>query len=633
MHAIRDGVSLTKSARDSPIRKIALGPSDTILDRRGDGTILIRSPHALGPQPAKLGERLVHWARETPGKIFLAKRDAGGTWRTLAYAQTLDLVRTLGQGLLDRGLCAQRPLAILSGNDLEHALLALAAMHVGVPYSPISPAYSLISTDHAKLRYILELLEPGVVFAATGERYAKAIAAAVPPDCELVVTEAPPEHRHATLFDALLTPLAGKGVDDAFAAVNPDTVAKILFTSGLTGQPKGVINTQRMLCSNQEMLATTLPYLREVPPVLVDWLPWNHTFGANHNFGLVLYNGGTLYIDDGRPVPGLFENTVRNLREIAPTVYFNVPRGFEELATYLKREPALRETFFSRVGMLFYSGAGLAQPVWDAFEELAAQTCGERILWITGLGATETAPLATCANWEAGRAGMIGLPVAGQEMKLAPWGDKFEARFRGPNITPGYWKQPELTRAAFDDEGYYRMGDAVRFDDPDHPQKGLMFDGRLAEDFKLSSGSWVSVGPLRARFLAAAAPFVQDVVVAGHDRDYIALLVFPRVDECRALCGFEQQATASEIITHVLVRTRFQALLDQLAIEATGGTTRIRRVLLLDVPPSIDAAEITDKGSINQQAVLDHRATLVEEIYAATPSSRTLCANLKEAPH
>ena len=616
-------------ARHFPIRKIALGPSDTTLDRRGDGAILIRSPHGLGPHPAKLGERLVHWARETPEKIFLAKRNAAGTWRTLAYAQTLALVRALGQALLDRGLCAQRPLAILSGNDLEHALLALAAMHVGVPYSPISPAYSLISTDHAKLRYILGLLEPGVVFAANGERYAKAIVAAVPPGCELVITEAKPAHRQATLFDALLTPAAGKGADDAFAAVNPDTVAKILFTSGSTGQPKGVINTQRMLCSNQEMLATTLPYLREVPPVLVDWLPWNHTFGANHNFGLVLYNGGTLYIDDGRPLPGLFDDTVRNLREIAPTVYFNVPCGFEELATHLKREPALREKFFSRVGMLFYSGAGLPQPVWDAFEELAVQTCGERILWITGLGATETAPLATCANWEAGRAGMIGLPVAGQEMKLAPAGDKFEARFRGPNITPGYWKQPELTRAAFDDEGYFRMGDAVRFDDLDHPQKGLMFDGRLAEDFKLSSGSWVSVGPLRTRFLAAATPFVQDVVVAGHDRDYIALLVFPRLDECRGLCGLEQQVTASEIIAHVLVRTRFQALLDQFADEATGGTTRVQRVLLLEVPPSIDAAEITDKGSINQRAVLDHRSTLAEEIYAAKPSFRTLCANIK----
>ena len=629
-HAIRNGGGPGKPAKHFPIRKIALGPSDTLIERRNDGAILLRSPHTLGPHPVKLGERLLYWARETPERIFLAKRDASATWRTLTYAQTLAQVRTLGRALLDRGLCADRPLVILSGNDLEHALLALAAMHVGVPYSPVSPAYSLVSTDHAKLRYILELLRPGLVFTANGERYAAAIAAALPHDCELAVTEVAPRNRNATLFSNLPGQSAGKAVDDAFAAVNPDTVAKILFTSGSTGQPKGVINTQRMLCSNQEMLAVTLPCLREVPPVLVDWLPWNHTFGANHNFGLVLYNGGTLYIDDGRPAPGLFEETVRNLREIAPTVYFNVPRGFEELAAYLKREPALRETFFSRVGMLFYAGAGLPQPTWDAFEELAVQACRERILWVTGLGATETAPLATCANWEAGRAGMIGLPVPGQEMKLAPAGDKFEARIRGPNITPGYWKQPELTREAFDDEGYYRMGDAVRFDDPDRPENGLMFDGRLAEDFKLTSGSWVRVGPLRTRFLAAAAPYAQDVVVAGHDRDYVALLVFPRPDECRGLCNLQKQAIASDIVAHDLVRNRFLALLDQLAGEATGGTTRIRRVILLEVPPSIDAAEITDKGSINQRAVLEHRAALVEELFAVTPSSRTLCANLGE---
>ena len=413
LQAIGDGGSLDRPAGHCPIRKIALGPSNTVFERRVDGAILMRSPHALGGYPGRLNERLLHWARETPERIFLAKRDASGAWRTLAYAQTLALVRTLAQALLDRGLSAERPLAILSGNDLEHALLALAAMHVGVPYSPVSPAYSLISKDYAKLRYILELLRPGLVFTSNGERYASAIASALPHNCELVVTDAPPRNRNATLFDALLNRPAYKAVDDAYSAVNPDTVAKVLFTSGSTGQPKGVINTQRMLCSNQEMLATTLPCLRETPPVLVDWLPWNHTFGGNHNFGLVLYNGGTLYIDDGRPVPGLFEDTDRNLREIAPTVYFNVPRGFEELAACLKREPALREKFFSRVGMLFYAGAGLPQPVWDAFEELAVQTCGERILWITGLGATETAPLATCANWEAGRAGMIGLPVPG----------------------------------------------------------------------------------------------------------------------------------------------------------------------------------------------------------------------------
>jgi feruloyl-CoA synthase len=624
LHASEAGSAATPAAQ-RPVRKIALGPSDTVFTRREDGTILLRSPHALGSYPEKITERLAHWARETPGHPFLAWRHAGGEWRTLAYGRTFALVRGLGQALLDRGLSAQRPIAILSGNDPEHALLALAAMHVGVPYAPVSPAYSLISEDHAKLRHILKMLEPRLVFAASGERFEKAIAAAVPPDCELAVTGAPPAQRPATMFDDLLIRPAGSAVDRAHAAVDPDTVAKILFTSGSTGKPKGVINTQRMLCANQEMIATTLPCLRETRPVLVDWLPWHHTFGGNHNFGLVLYNGGTLHIDDGRPLPGLFEKTARNLREIAPTVYFNVPRGFEELAAYLKREPALREKFFSRVGMLFYAGAGLAQPVWDTFEELALRTCGERILWITGLGSTETAPFATCANRETGRAGMIGLPVAGQEMKLAPVGDKFEARFRGPNITPGYWKEPQLTRTAFDEEGYYRMGDAVRFDDPSRPEQGLMFDGRLVEDFKLTSGSWVSVGPLRTQFIAAGAPYVQDVVVAGHDRDFLCVLIFPRLEECRSLCA-SNHAAAPEILANAAVRQHFQALLDRLAAEAVGGTTCIRRALLLDVPPSIDAAEITDKGSINQRAVLECRAALVEELYAATPSARTLCA-------
>jgi len=621
------------AARAAPIRKVRLGPTEARFTRRDDGSVLIRSPHDLGPYPRLLTERLVHWARRTPENIFLAKRDATGLWRTLSYGRTLGLVRSLGQSLLDRGLSADRPLAILSGNDLEHALLALAAMHVGIPYAPVSPAYSLVSSDHGQLRHVMQLLRPGLLFAASGQRYAKAIDAAVDQSIGIVVGDDTSPGRPAIAFAQLLETSATGAVEQAHADTGPDTVAKILFTSGSTGKPKGVINTQRMLCSNQEMLATTLPFLRDVPPVLVDWLPWNHTFGGNHNVGLVLYNGGSLYIDDGRPLPGQFDETVRNLREIAPTVYFNVPRGFEELAARLRREPALRQRFFSRVGMLFYAGAGLPQPVWDAFEHLAVQTCGERILWITGLGATETAPLATCANWEAGRSGMIGLPAVGQEMKLAPSGDKHEARFRGPNVTPGYWRQPELTEAAFDEEGYYRMGDAVRFADPAHPERGLMFDGRLAEDFKLSSGTWTSVGPLRTRFIAAGAPLVQDVVVAGHDRDYVAVLVFARLDECRALCpDLPTDSTATAVLLHPAVRKRFDALLHELVQEATGTANRIERALLLESPPSIDAGEITDKGSINQRAVLTRRATLVDELFLPTPTARTLCARREMQP-
>jgi feruloyl-CoA synthase len=615
------------------VRSVALGPCDTVLSRIEDGSILLRSPHPLGDYPANLTDRLADWAQTAPDRVFLAKRDAAGAWRTLTYGETIGKVRRIAQALLDRGLSAERPVAILSDNDLEHALLALAALHAGIPYAPVSPAYSLISHDFGKLRHVFALLTPGLVFAADGQRYGRALDAALPPDTELVVTGNPRPGTRVTRFDALLSSDATPAVDAAHASVGPDTIAKILFTSGSTGNPKGVVNTQRMLCSNQEMLATALPFLRERPPVIVDWLPWNHTFGGNHNVGLVLYNGGTLYIDDGRPVPGRFDETLRNLREIAPTMYFNVPRGFEELAAALRRDALLRERFFSQVRMLFYAGAGLSQPVWEAFEELAVQTCGERILWITGLGATETAPFATCANWESGRSGMIGLPAVGQEMKLAPAGDKLEARFRGPNVTPGYWRQPELTRAAFDEEGYYRMGDAVRFADPERPQAGLVFDGRLAEDFKLSSGTWVSVGPLRSRVIAIGTPLVQDVVIAGHDREFLGALVFPRLDQCRALCPeLAPSADPAEILAHPAVRSRFQHLLDEVAAQSTGSARRIARAILLAVPPSIDSSEITDKGSINQRAVLAHRAGLVEELYQPTPSARTLCTNGEKRP-
>jgi feruloyl-CoA synthase len=503
--------------------------------------------------------------------------------------------------------------AILSENDIEHALLALACMHVGIPYVPVSPAYSLISADFGKLRQAIRLLTPGLVFAASAERYARATEAAIAPGTEVVVTHAEAHGRAATPFGALLATSPTAAVGRASAAVGPDTIAKFLLTSGSTGQPKAVINTQRMLCSNQQMLVQSLPSLRESPPVLVDWLPWNHTAGGNHNFGLVLYNGGTFYIDDGRPVPGQIDKTVRNLRDVAPTIYFNVPRGYEALLPHLLQDAALRKTFFSRLGLLQYAGAVLPQPVWKAYEELAVETCGERILWLTGYGATETAPAAMFTNRGASRAGTVGLPVDGVQMKLAPVADKLEARFRGPSITPGYWRAPELTAAAFDEEGYYRTGDALRFLDAADAQQGLEFDGRITEDFKLTTGTWVSVGPLRARINAAGSPLIQDTVIAGHDRDDLGALVFPNAEACKALRPEE-------------LRSRLQAVFDRLALQSTGSSTRITRVLIMETPPSIDASEITDKGSINQRAVLQHRAALVEELYAEPPSPRVLQA-------
>jgi feruloyl-CoA synthase len=594
-------------------RDVSLGGAHVNVEHDPRGHTLLRSASVLGAYPDRITERLLKWAAEVPDRTFIARRDASGAWRRISYREALASARSIGQALLERRLSAERPLVILSENDLEHAMLALAALHVGVPFVPVSPAYSLVSQDLGKLRYVLELLTPGLVFVADGARYAKAIAV-LPRDAELAVGAAPSCEPTAM-------------VDAAHAAIRPDAVAKFLLTSGSTGMPKAAVQTQRMLTSNLQMIADCLPFLQHEPPVLVDWLPWNHVFGGNHNFGITLYNGGTLYIDDGKPTPQLIGETVRNLREIAPTVYFNVPRGFEELVPHLHRESALREQFFSRVKVLFFAGAGLAQPVWDALDELAVQACGERILWVTGLGATETAPSVTFTLTDGVRSGMIGLPVPGVEVKLVPVGEKLEIRARGPNITPGYWRQPGLTRAAFDEDGYYRFGDAVRWVDPADHGKGLFFDGRIAEDFKLSSGTWVSVGPLRARFVAEGAPYVQDVVVAGINRKSIAVLVFPRLDDCRKLCpGLAPQASAAEVLRHPAVRAQFQLLLDRLAAGATGSASRIERAMLLEVPPSIDLGEVTDKGSINQAAVLEHRAGLVEALYAQPPGTEVIGA-------
>jgi len=577
----------------APLRRVPLGNADVLLERRADGAILLRSPHALAAFPQALTARLAHWGSATPGETFLAQRDGSG-WRTLSYGEAHARVRALGAALLERGLSAERPVAILSENGLEHALLALAAMHVGVPHVPVSPAYSLLSTDHSKLRYAMQLMTPGLVYASDRARYEKAVAAAVPRNTEVVYGDA---------LRALETH-PGDAADRAHAAVGPDTIAKFLLTSGSTGQPKAVINTQRMLCANQQMLAQALPWLAAERPVLVDWLPWNHTAGGNHNVGITLWHGGTLYIDEGRPLAGLIEKTVRNLREVAPTIYFNVPRGYEVLLPYLREDAALRRNFFSRLGLLQYAAAVLPQPVWLAYEELALQACGERVLWITGYGATETAPAAMFTNRGAARAGTVGLPIDGVEMKLAPVEGKLEARFRGPSITPGYWRAPELTAASFDDEGYYRTGDAMRFLDAADPQQGLEFDGRIAEDFKLVTGTWVSVGPLRARLNAACSPYVQDCVITGHDRGQVGALVF--------LSAVGLSKPRDEIR---------KVISDALASLAKNSSSSMHaaRALILEEPPSIDAGEITDKGSINQRAVLSRRAALVELLYREPP--------------
>jgi len=603
-----------------PVRAVRLGQRDIVVERNPDGTIHLRSPHPLAPYPGKLTERLEHWARTAPTRIFLAQRAAGDGWRAISYGETLAQVRRIGAALIERGLSPERPIVILSGNDIEHALIGLAANYVGIPYAPISPAYSLISRDFSKLKSIIDLLTPGLVFAADGEAYGRAITAAAPSSVEIVVGRNAVPGRAATPFAALLAPRPTAAADAAHAAVSGDTIAKFLFTSGSTGTPKAVINTQGMWCANQAMILSQLAFFADEPPVIVDWAPWHHTAGGNHNFGFVLYNGGTFYIDEGKPLPVAIEITVENLREVAPTWYFTVPKGYEALLPYLRADAELRKKFFSRLKVLWFAGAALSQSLFDAMQELALATCGERIMFLTGLGATESAPMAIARMWQSSDSTNMGVPVPGVELKLVPIEGKLEARLRGPNVTPGYWRQPHLTREAFDSEGFYKLGDALKFQDPADPGQGLLFDGRTAEDFKLATGTWVNVGPLRARLLACLEPYARDVVLAVADRNEIGALIFPNLDACRELAG----SGAADVTTDARVLDALRTRLAAFAGTSTGSSNRVCRAMLLAEPPSLDAGEVTDKGSINARAVLARRVGLVAELYGETPSPRVL---------
>jgi feruloyl-CoA synthase len=556
------------------IRSVRLAAPALSVERRADGAVCVRSSQPLGAYPRALTERLDHWAQRAPDRLFLAQRGPHGEWRRITYAQTRTRARRVAAALLGRGLSAERPLAVLSGNGIEHAVLELAAMYIGVPYAPVSPAYSLVSSDFAQLRRVMQLITPGLVFAS-GDQYRRAIEAA----CSGV-----------EVIDTLPEREAGAEVDAAHARVGPDTIAKFLFTSGSTGAPKAVINTQRMWCANQEMVRQTLAWVQDEPPLMVDWAPWHHTAGGNKDFGMVLYNGGTMYIDEGKPLPGAIEATVRNLREVSPNWYFTVPKGYEMLLPYLKSDAALRENFFRNLKSLWFAGAGVAQHVFEEYKRLSRETCGEEILFLTGLGSTETAPYAMSRTWDSDDASNMGVPPPGGEVKLVPMQGKYEARVKGPHITPGYWRQPELTAAAFDEEGYYRLGDSFVFD---RPEKGLLFRGRISEDFKLATGTWVHVGPLRARIIEHFAPLVRDVVIAGEGRSEVGALIFPA-----------SQASNT-------------ALLEKLkTLPSTGSSNRIARAMVLEEPPSLDAGEMTDKGTINQRAVLTRRAALVERLYS-----------------
>ena len=587
-------------------------PVDIELTPRKDGGCVMRSRVAMGDYPKALTEHLMRWQRQAPERLYLAERDGPSSWRRLTYGETADIVLSLAGALLDLELSAERPVAILSGNSINHALLTLAAMHVGIPVVPVSPAYSLMSKDFAKLRHIVDLVKPGLIYVETHAPFAAALAAIGEAKIPIVSGDG-----GETFHDLMAARGNDERVQRAHGAVNEESIAKILFTSGSTGNPKGVINTQRMLCANQQSLARSWPFVDMRPPILVDWLPWSHTFGGNHNFNLVLRNGGTLYIDGGKPTPALIRTTVDNLKEIPSTIYFNVPAGYEALLPFLEDDVTLAENFFSRLELMFYGAAALPQTTWDRLQAVSQKILGRMVPMTSGWGSTETGPLAMSSYFLVNESGVIGVPVPGVEVKLAPVQERLEVRVRGPNVTPGYLADPEATKKSFDEEGFYCTGDAVIFRKPDAPEAGLKFHGRLSENFKLQSGTWVNVGAVRTAFVNALSPLLLDVVIAGENQADLSVLAFPNVAACRSLIGdHEAKLSIEEVFKHPDLQ---RALRDKAVVynrQYPGNSTQIARLLLLATPPDIDVGETTDKGYLNQRTTLRRRADKVAELYA-----------------
>jgi feruloyl-CoA synthase len=596
----------------------SFGKGDVRLTHRPDGSLLLENAEPLRSYPRCITEHLLHWAQHAPERAFLLERGVDGCWHGVTYRQALIEVERIAAALLAMHISPEHPVAILSDNSVEHGLLSLAAMHVGIPVAPVSSAYSLISSDFQKLKSLIGRLRPGLIYVSNFERFTPALKAIQSlHEAVIVAGGSGPQPATNVLRFAELNREDTDAVRRVFAAVGPDDIAKVLFTSGSTDEPKGVLITQRMLCANQQQKAQMWPFLEMEPPILVDWLPWNHTFGGNHNFNLILRNGGTLYVDEGRPTVSHFGRTLINLGEIAPTIYFNVPRGYELLVPALRRQRFLRERFFSRIKVIFYAAAALPKHLWEALDELSTTNTGRTIPLLSAWGSTETAPLATDGCPTALGPGVIGIPVPGCDLKLLRNGGKLEVRVRGPNVFPGYWKRPDLTARSFDEEGFYVIGDAVRFVNESQPQRGLVFDGRVAEDFKLTTGTWVSVGRLRMQAIAAMAPIAQDIVVAGHDRSDIRLLIFPNVPACRELVSdLPSDAPSHEVIAHAYIRELAATGLKALRQEFPAPSAHAAGAVLMLEGPSIDAGEITDKGYINQRVVLSRRSDLVEALFS-----------------
>ncbi len=586
-------------------------PHETKLETRPDGTLIYRAAYDLGDVATTTGDWLHRWAEEAPDRTFLAERYGAG-WREVTYKEALEQVRAIAGALLARGLTAETPVLIMSGNGVDHGLLALAGQYVGVPVVPVAEQYALIHGAHGRLRHAVEMTKPRLAYAVDADQYGEAIALDIFDDIEVVASD-PGNNAKVTPFSDLLA--AGTdGVDEAHAKTGPDTVGKILLTSGSTSAPKGVPTTNRMMCTNQAQLAAALPFLSERPPVLCDWLPWNHVFGGSHNFNMVLANGGTLYIDDGKPTPALIGRTVENLTMVSPTISFNVPVGFAGLVKAMETDEALRASYFKDLDMIFYAGASLPQDVWEGIEKAARKEGEEPPLMNSSWGLTETAPAALLQHELTDRSGIVGVPLGGVEVKLIPDGDmRCEVRVKGPSIFTGYLDNPEKTKEAFDDEGFFLTGDAMKFVDDANPDKGLKFDGRISEDFKLLTGTWVRAAQLRLDMLSHLGPLVSDLVVTGADKNEIGVMIFPNMAELEKE-GFTTEAQDGALTCPALKADLARRLATRLS-EISGSSSRVTRAMVLAEPPSMGDGEMTAKGNLNYRKVLDRRKSLLDRLY------------------
>lgn len=605
----------------APFKPIDFLSRDVNLERRGDGTIVLQSNHKLKPYEKHVPAFLARWAAEAPDRVWLAqRRGPDREWLKVTYAEAKKQVDAVTQALLDRGFGPDKPVMILSSNSIEFALLTMAAMQARTPVAPVSPAYSVMSQDHAKLRYVFDLIKPGLIFVQNGEIYARALAALDLEGVLLVHVDKAPPKMQSLPWSELIATQPTAAVAASIERIEPRTTGKFLFTSGSTGMPKAVINTQEMMCANLAMGQMSRTRKASDPPaVMLDWLPWNHTMGGNATFQGNLADGGTTYIDDGKPLPGLFEETLRNLRDVSPTYFANVPAGYAMLATALENDEGLAKRFFKNLNSLAYGGATLPDDLYQRMEALAVKYTGYRLPFVTGWGSTETSPTATTVHWASERVGLVGLPFPGVQLKMVPTGEegRYELRLKSVIVTPGYHKQPDLTAQMLDEEGFYKIGDAGRFVDANDPSLGLIFDGRVVEDFKLMSGTFVLVGTLRTAAIAAASPVLQDAVVCGQDREYVGLLGFPNIAACRQLAADQEaRLTTAELLAHPAVVGTLKAGLAKMNAEGGGSSMQVKRVLLMVEPPSVDGNEMTDKGYLNQRATLERRKALVDKLYA-----------------